>query len=65
MLNPRTESAFLEYRVIAENAKWNGEFSRNVSLRVFAENEKFHFFSKYATYCRKHTVLLLVFANND
>jgi hypothetical protein len=38
---------------------------RCVSLRVFAENEKFRFFSEYAIYCRKRTVLLRVFANND
>jgi hypothetical protein len=38
---------------------------RYVSLRVFTENEKFRFFSEYAIYCRKRTVLLRVFANND
>ncbi len=34
-----------------------------VSLRVFAENTYFHFFSECSVYCRKHTVLFLVFAN--
>jgi hypothetical protein len=38
---------------------------RYVSFRVFAENEKFRFFSEYAIYCRKRTVLLRVFANTN
>jgi hypothetical protein len=36
-----------------------------VSLCVFAIIVQFSFFSEHAVYCRKPTVLLSVFANND
>ncbi len=39
--------------------------TRTVSLRVFAENVQFRFFSEYTINCRKRTVLPCIFANND